>query len=40
MEVLVLTLVEQLGLQEDLSVSDGDDVGWDVGGHITSLYHK
>merc|ERR1711884_273211 len=31
------TLVEQLSLQEDLSVSDGDDVGGDVGGHITSL---
>merc|ERR1712018_621188 len=31
------TLVEQLSLQEDLSVSDGDNVGGDVGGHITSL---
>merc|ERR1719167_98621 len=31
------TLVEELSLQEDLSVSDGDDVGGDVGGHITSL---
>jgi len=31
------TLVEELGLQEDLTVSDGDDVGWDVGGHITGL---
>merc|ERR1719454_2196687 len=31
------TLVEQLSLQEDLSVSDGDDIGRDVGGHITSL---
>merc|ERR1712205_254938 len=31
------TLVEQLGLQEDLAVSDGDDVGGDVGGHITGL---
>ena len=32
-----LTFVEQLCLQEDLSVSDGDDVGGNVGGHITSL---
>mmetsp|Transcript_3483 Transcript_3483/g.7918 ORF Transcript_3483/g.7918 Transcript_3483/m.7918 type:complete len:415 (-) Transcript_3483:37-1281(-) len=32
-----LALVEQLGLQEDLAVSDGDHVGGDVGGHITSL---
>merc|ERR1712088_1191813 len=31
------TLVEQLSLQEDLAVSDGDDIGGDVGGHITSL---
>lgn len=31
------TLEEQLSLQEDLSVSDRDDIGWDVGGHITSL---
>ena len=31
------TLVEQLGLQEDLAVSDGDDVGGDVGGHVTGL---
>ena len=31
------TLVEQLGLQEDLAVSDGDHVGGDVSGHITSL---
>jgi len=31
------TLVEELSLQEDLTVSDGDDVGWDVSGHITSL---
>ena len=31
------TLVEQLSLQEDLAVSDGDDVGGNVGGHITSL---
>ena len=32
-----ITFVEQLCLQEDLSVSDGDDVGRDVGGHVTSL---
>merc|ERR1740131_170858 len=31
------TLVEQLGLQEDLSVSDGNDIGGDVGRHITGL---
>merc|ERR550519_3125849 len=31
------TFVEQLCLQEDLTVSDGDDIGGDVGGHVTSL---
>merc|ERR1712088_718229 len=31
------TLVEQLSLQEDLAVSDGDDIGGNVGGHVTSL---
>lgn len=31
------TLVEQLGLQEDLTVSDGDHVGRDVCTDITSL---
>merc|ERR1712088_732312 len=31
------TFVEQLGLQEDLTVSDGDDIGGDVGRHVTSL---
>merc|ERR1719341_996162 len=31
------TLVEQLCLQEDLSVSDGNDVGGDVGRHVTGL---
>merc|ERR1719464_349428 len=31
------TLVEQLCLQEDLSVSDGNDIGGDVGRHVTSL---
>ena len=30
-------LVEELGLQEDLAVSDGDDVGGNVGRHVTSL---
>ena len=31
------SLVEELGLEEDLSVGNGDNVGWDVGGHITGL---
>lgn len=31
------TLVEQLGLQEDLTVGDGNDVGGNVGRHITTL---
>jgi len=31
------TLVEQFGLQENLAVGDGDDVGGDVGRHITTL---
>jgi len=31
------TLVEKLGLQEDLTVSDGNDVGWNVSGDITTL---
>lgn len=31
------TLVEQFCLQEDLSVSDGNDVGRDVCGHISGL---
>merc|ERR1719431_2446745 len=31
------TFVEELSLQEDLSVSDGDDIGWDIGRHVTSL---
>merc|ERR1712088_551365 len=31
------TFVEQLGLQEDMAVSDGDDVGGNVGGHVTGL---
>jgi hypothetical protein len=31
------TLVEELGLQEDLSVGDGNDVGGNVGRHVTTL---
>lgn len=31
------TLVEQLSLQENLTISDGNDVGWNVSGHITTL---
>ena len=31
------TLVEQLSFQEDLTIGNGDDIGWNVGGHITSL---
>jgi len=31
------TLVEELSLQEDLSISDRDDVSWDISGYITSL---
>lgn len=31
------TLVEQLSLQEDLAVSDGNHVGGNIGGHITGL---
>jgi len=31
------TLVEELGLQEDLSVGDGNDVGGNVSGHVTTL---
>ena len=31
------TLVEQLSLQEDLAVSDGNDVSGNVGRHITTL---
>lgn len=30
-------LEEKFVLQEDLSVSNGNDVGWDVSGDITSL---
>ena len=29
--------VEQLGLQEDLTIGDGDDVGGDVGGNVARL---
>ena len=31
------TLVEELSLQEDLSISDGNNVSWDISRHITSL---
>lgn len=31
------TLVEKLGLQEDLSIGNRNDVGWDICGHITTL---
>ena len=31
------TLVEELSLQEDLAVGNGNDVGRDVGRHVTSL---
>lgn len=31
------TLVEELSLQEDLTISDGNDVGGNVSGHITTL---
>lgn len=31
------TLVEELSLQEDLTVGDGNDVGGNVSGHITTL---
>ena len=31
------TFVEELSLQEDLSISDRDNVCWDISGHITSL---
>jgi len=31
------TLVEQISLQEDLTISNGDNVGGDIGGKITSL---
>lgn len=31
------TLVEELSLQEDLSISDRDNISWDISGHITSL---
>ena len=31
------TLMEELGLKEDLTISDGDNIGGDVSGHITGL---
>jgi hypothetical protein len=33
----ILTFVEELSLKEDLAVSDGDDIGGNVGRHVTSL---
>ena len=29
--------MEQLGFQEDLAVGNGDDVGWNISGNVTSL---
>src|SRR5579859_5121981 len=29
--------VEQIGLKKDLPVSDGNDVGWNVGGNVACL---
>jgi hypothetical protein len=34
----ILTFVEKLSLEEDLAVSDGDDIGGNVGRHVTSLH--
>ena len=34
---LCTCLQEKLILQEDLSIGNGDDIGGDVGGHITGL---
>jgi len=31
------TLIEELSLQEDLAIGDGDHIGGDIGRHITSL---
>ena len=31
------TLVEKFGLQEDLTISNGNDVGWDISRHVTTL---
>lgn len=31
------TLVEELSLQEDLTIGNGDHIGGNIGGHITSL---
>mmetsp|Transcript_583 Transcript_583/g.947 ORF Transcript_583/g.947 Transcript_583/m.947 type:complete len:334 (-) Transcript_583:939-1940(-) len=31
------TLMEELSLEEDLTIGNGDDIGGDIGGHITSL---
>lgn len=34
------TLVEQLCLQEDLAVCDGDHVGWNVRRHVSGLLQQ
>lgn len=31
------TLIEKLSFQENLSIGNGDHIGWDIGRHITSL---
>lgn len=31
------TLVEEFGFQENLAIGNGDDVGWNVGRHVTTL---
>jgi hypothetical protein len=31
------TGVKEVALEEDLTVGDGDHVGWDIGGHVTGL---
>jgi hypothetical protein len=31
------TLVEEFGLQENLTICNRNDVGWDIGRHITTL---
>jgi len=31
------TLVEQLGFQENLTIGDRDDVGWNISRNITAL---
>ena len=31
------TFIEEFSFQEDLTISDWDDIGWNISGHITSL---